>query len=110
MRQILNLLSQFSYGTFEDESTRASILLALTKLHNSLNFEPNEYVQQIFGDYLYGKSLEVQQRALDYKFLAEKSAQLANNGKNLIFRIPLTESQVTQENLDFNLTFLDSIV
>jgi hypothetical protein len=45
VRQILNLLSQFSYGTFEDESTRASILLALIKLHSSLNFEPNEYVQ-----------------------------------------------------------------
>ena len=32
VRTILNLLSQFSYGTFEDEKTRAAILLALTKL------------------------------------------------------------------------------
>ena len=44
-RQILNLLSQFSYGTFEDERTRAAILLALTKLHISLNFEANDYIQ-----------------------------------------------------------------
>ena len=106
----MNLLSQFSYGTFEDESTRAAILLALTKLHSSLNFEANEYVQQIFGDYLYSRSLEVQQRALDYKFMMEKSPQMVNNGKDLIFRIPLTETQVALENLDFDLTFLDSVV
>jgi len=43
-RQILNLLSQFSYGTFEDDRTRACILLALTKLHSVLGFEPNEYI------------------------------------------------------------------
>ena len=66
MRTILNLLAQFSYGTFEDEGTRASILLALTKLHSSLNFEANEYVSQVMGDYLYSRSLQVQQRALEY--------------------------------------------
>ena len=60
VRIILNLLAQFSYGTFEHERTRASILLALTKLHSSLNFEPNEYVQQVMSDYLHSRNLEVQ--------------------------------------------------
>ena len=60
VRQILNLLAQFSYGTFEDESTRAAILLGLTKLHNALNFEANEYVSQVMGDYLFSRHLEVQ--------------------------------------------------
>ena len=87
----MNLLSQFSYGTFEDERTRASILLALTKLHSALSFEPNEYVAQIMSDYLISKNLEVQQRAIDYQFLHEKSTLLENGGKDLIFKIPLTE-------------------
>lgn len=69
VRTILNLLSQFSYGTFEDEQTRSAILLALTKLHNALNFEQNDYVAQIMTDYLHSKNLEVQQRALEYRFL-----------------------------------------
>lgn len=60
VRIILNLLAQFSYGTFEHERTRAAILLALTKLHSSLNFEPNEYVQQVMTDYLHSRNLEVQ--------------------------------------------------
>ena len=51
VRIILNLLSQFSYGTFEHERTRASILLALTKLHAALDFEQNDYVQQIMSDF-----------------------------------------------------------
>ena len=62
VRTILNLLSQFSYGTFEHERTRAAILLALTKLHSAISFEENDYVQQIMNDYLYSRSLEVQQR------------------------------------------------
>ena len=33
VRTIINLLAQFAYGTFEAERARASILLALTKLH-----------------------------------------------------------------------------
>ena len=91
VRQILNLLSQFSYGTFEQETTRAAILLALTKLHVSLNFERNEYVEQVMGDYLHSKNLEVQQRAVEYKFLVEKASMMPNSGKDFIFRIPLTE-------------------
>lgn len=59
VRTILNLLSQFSYGTFEDERTRAAILLAITKLHSALNFESNDYVQQVMSDYLDSKDLEV---------------------------------------------------
>ena len=43
------------------------------------------------NDYLLSKSLEVQQRAIDYKFLKEKSGQFSNNGMDLIFKIPLTE-------------------
>ena len=109
-RQILNLLSQFSYGTFEDERTRAAMLLALTKLHAALNFEQNEYVSQIMNDYLLSKSLEVQQRAIDYKFLKEKSGQFSNNGMDLIFKIPLTEQQMQQEGFDFNFSFLDPYV
>ena len=94
VRTILNLLSQFSYGTFEHERTRASILLALTKLHSSLNFEENEYVEQIMSDYLFSRDLEVQQRSIEYKFMKENANQLPNGGKDLIFRIPLTETQV----------------
>lgn len=59
VQQILNLLSQFSYGTFEDERTRACILLALTKLHSALDFAPNEYLQQIMDDYSTSRNLEV---------------------------------------------------
>jgi len=92
VRTILNLLSQFSYGTFEHERTRASILLALTKLHSSLNFEENEYVEQIMSDYLFSRDLEVQQRSIEYKFMKENANQLPNGGKDLIFRIPLTET------------------
>ena len=68
VRTILNLLSQFSYGTFEDEKTRAAILLALTKLQSALNFESNEYVSQVMSDYIHSRSLEVQQRAMEYQF------------------------------------------
>ena len=57
--QILNLLSQFSYGTFEDERTRACVLLALTKLHSALDFIQNNYVTQIMDDYTTSKNLEV---------------------------------------------------
>ena len=62
------------------------------------------------GDYLYSRDLEVQQRSLEYKFMKEKASVLPNQGKDLIFRIPLTESQVAQESLDMNLTFLDGVV
>lgn len=43
--KIMDLLSQFSYGTYEDERTRGFILTAITKLHMSLNFTPNKYVE-----------------------------------------------------------------
>lgn len=69
--KILNLLAQFSRGTFENERTRAFILLALTKLHSTLNFNSNDYVQSIMVDYMSSRSLEVQQRAFDYKVLRD---------------------------------------
>ena len=62
------------------------------------------------SDYLYSRSLEVQQRALEYKFFAGSAVGLANGGRDLLFCTPLTETQVTQENLDFNLSFLDGLV
>ena len=110
VRTITNLLAQFAYGTFEHERARASILLALTKLHQALNFEPNEFMQQVMADYLHSRNVEVQQRALDYKFLKSKVADLPSSGKDLIFKVPLTETQVTGENLDYSLSFLDSVV
>jgi hypothetical protein len=91
VQQILNLLSQFSYGTFEDERTRACILLALTKLHSALEFTPNDYVKQIMEDYSASKNLEVQQRAFDYRIISQKAKEIPNGGRDLIFRIPLTE-------------------
>ena len=109
-RSILNLLSQFSYGTFEDERTRASILLALTKLHSSLNFEQNEYVAQIMNDYLLSKNLEVQQRALDYRFLLQNRQNFPNNGKDLIFKIPLIEQHVQEQGFDLTFNFLEPFV
>lgn len=110
VRTILNLLSQFSYGTFEHERTRAAILLALTKLHSAVSFEENDYVQQIMNDYLYSRSLEVQQRASEYKFLKEKANVLPGGPREFIFRTPLTEAQVAQETLDFSLSFADNFV
>ena len=104
------MLSQFSYGTFEHERTRAAILLALTKLHSAISFEENEYVQQIMSDYLYSRSLEVQQRASEYKFLKEKANVLPGGPREYIFRTPLTETQVAQETLDFSLSFADNFV
>ena len=110
VEQVLNLLSQFSYGTFEAEKTRACILLALTKLHMALGFKQNDYVSQIMNDYLLSRNLEVQQRAFDYKFLAERHRELPNDGKDLVFNVPLTEGQVAQECCDFSLGFLDGLV
>lgn len=59
VQKILNTLAQFSYGTFEEERTRASILLALTKLQCALSFAPNEMVAKIMRDYSFSKFLEV---------------------------------------------------
>ena len=61
-------------------------------------------------DYLHSRNVEVQQRALDYKFLKAKFADLPSSGKDLIFKVPLTEAQVSSENLDYSLSFLDSVV
>jgi len=91
IQAILNLLSQFSYGTFESERTRACILLALTRLHSALEFENNDYVQQIMDDYATSRFLEVQQRANDYHLLRSHHRQLNNHGKDLIFKVPLTD-------------------
>jgi hypothetical protein len=71
LSKILNLLAQFTRGTYENERTRAFILLALTKLHCALNFNENNYVQNIMIDYLASRNLEVQQRAFDYRVLSE---------------------------------------
>lgn len=57
--KILTLISQFAHGTYESERTRAAILLAITKLHSSLGFAPNEKVDQIMNDYRFSKVLEV---------------------------------------------------
>jgi hypothetical protein len=107
--KILNLLAQFTRGTYENERTRAFILLALTKLHCALNFNENNYVQNIMIDYLASRNLEVQQRAFDYRVLSEAQ----KGGKNIsgfIFKTPLTEQQVNEEHFDFNLAFLDGFV
>ena len=104
----MNLLAQFSRGTFEYERTRAFILLALTKLHTALDFEPNDYVENIMDDYLSSRNLEVQTRCFDYKVL--KSANSGPKVSDLIFKTPLTESQVTAENFDYDMKFLDQFV
>jgi hypothetical protein len=106
--KILNLLAQFSRGTFEYERTRAFILLALTKLHTALDFEPNDYVENIMDDYLSSRNLEVQTRCFDYKVL--KSANSGPKVSDLIFKTPLTESQVTAEMFDYDMKFLDQFV
>lgn len=62
----LSLICQVAHGTFEQERTRAAILLAITKLHANLGFIANEKVEQIMNDYKFSKVIEVQQRALDY--------------------------------------------
>ena len=110
IQAILNLLSQFSYGTFESERTRACILLALTRLHSALEFETNDYVQQIMDDYATSRNLEVQQRANDYHLLRSHHRQLTSNGKDLIFKVPLTDKQVEAEGFDLDLNFLDNFV
>ena len=62
------------------------------------------------SDYLHSRDLEVQQRAMEYRFLVQNAASLPNLGKDLIQRSPLTESDVANENLDFDLSFLDGFV
>ena len=62
------------------------------------------------SDYIESKNLEVQQRVMDYKFLQENQSQFSNNGSDVVFKIPLTESQMTSEGFDFTLPFLDSYV
>ena len=47
--KVLNLLTQFAHGTYENERTRTGILLSITKLHASLNFAPNENVEIIMN-------------------------------------------------------------
>lgn len=56
---ILTLITQVAHGTFENERTRAAILLAMTKLHASLKFNPNEKVEVAMNDYKCSKVLEV---------------------------------------------------
>lgn len=56
---ILQLICQVAHGTFENDRTRAAILLAITKLHTSLGFAPNDKVDQIMNDYKHSKVLEV---------------------------------------------------
>lgn len=85
--KVLNLLSQFAHGTFENERTRAAILLAITKLHASLKYAPNEQVEVIMRDYLSSKVLEVQERAFDYQILRQYSVD-----SSLLFSTPLTEA------------------
>ena len=47
---------------------------------------------------------------MEYHVLAAKHSQMPNGAKDLIFRIPLTETQVTEEAFDYNLSFLDPFV
>lgn len=56
---ILTLITQVAHGTFENERTRAAILLAMTKLHASLKFNTNEKVELAMNDYKCSKVLEV---------------------------------------------------
>lgn len=104
--KILNLISQFAHGTYESERTRAAILVAITKLHSSLGYTPNEKVDQIMNDYRFSKVLEVQLRALDYWVLRKQKT----NTLQLLFNVPLTEKQVQTEVFDFSLSFLDPLV
>ena len=62
------------------------------------------------NDYLLSRDLEVQQRAFEYKFLKERQSELGHQLKGLIFNVPLTENQVTNEALDFSMGFLDGVV
>jgi hypothetical protein len=79
-------VTQVAHGTFENERTRAAILLAITKLHANVGFIANEKVEQIMKDYKHSKAIEVQTRALDYWVL--RSGGITNN---LLFNTPLTE-------------------
>ena len=56
---ILTLIAQVAHGTFEYERTRASILVAITKLHASIGFASSDKVEQVMNDYLHSKNLEV---------------------------------------------------
>lgn len=46
------------------------------------------------NDYLTSKDIDVQQRAFEYSVLKEKHTSLPNNGKDLIFDIPLTDAAI----------------
>lgn len=79
--------------------------MAVTKLHASLGFAPNEKVDQIMSDYRHSKVLEVQQRALDYFVIRANQVS-----PQLLIKVPLTEQQVAGYNFDNNLSFLDAFV
>lgn len=106
--KILNLLSTFVYGTFEHERTRASILLAMTRLHAVLDFAKNEYVEASMNDFTSSRVVETQMRAFDYQVLRKNHHNL--NVKSLIFKTPITESQLAEQKFDFSFAFLDGFV
>lgn len=106
--KILNLLSTFVYGTFEHERTRASILLAITRLHAALDFVKNEYLERIMNDFLGSRVVEAQMRAFDWVVLRKNRSNV--NVRSLIFRTPITESQLAEEKFDFSFSFLDDFV
>lgn len=58
--KIMNLLIQKAWNAFEFERTRAYILLALTRLHCSLDFVKHRELRSIMLDYRKSKHLEVQ--------------------------------------------------
>ena len=82
--------------------------MALTKLHCALDFEPNDYVENIMIDYLSSRNLEVQSRCFDYRVL--KGTNSGPKISNLIFKTPLTETQVSSEVFDYDMKFLDNFV
>jgi len=65
--QILEKLCEASYRTFEDESTRAWVLSAITKIHAGLGFMDNTKVDETLTNYSQSKNVEVQQRCHEYK-------------------------------------------
>ena len=105
--KIMNFLSDAAYRPLEEELTRCYILTAITKLHSTMNFVENPKVDCVMHDYLFSKHVDVQQKALEYKALKENASRIS---KDLLTRIPLNEGQVSLQEFDFELSFLDGYV
>jgi len=106
--KIVSRLSDSTYRGWEDHYTVVWIISAITKVHFSLNFQPNTKAAKVFRDFSNSKNLDIQQRCVEYIRL-QKQVQLSTN-QFLNEKTPMTDEAVVEEGFDFSLSFLDNFV